>query len=181
MTLKVKNLIKDIGITPYKQAMTGLLVAIILSGCTLQNESPEHSEDVFKDEVVEELESLKVGICFDDASEENTIVDDKQNVAVTSIPIVPCHKPHDNEVYYIYELPDAKSYQETDELLESMFVTCEDKFESYVGKSYQASFYEMSFLTPTVDSWADGDREVVCYAFHPEADKLSQSLKTINK
>lgn len=153
------------------------LLAVALTGCSQES---TQTNSAFKQEVVEEIDVLKAGMCFDDASSEDTITDEQQNTSVTSIPIIQCNQPHDNEVYHVYELPNAKAYKETDELLESMFVNCEAAFTDYVGLSYQESFYEMSFLTPTVESWQEGDREVVCYAFHPEADKLAKSLKNIN-
>jgi len=39
----------------------------------------------------------------------------------------------------------------------------------------------MSVLWPTTQSWDQGHKEAVCYAFHPDAEKLDFSLKGINK
>ena len=39
---------------------------------------------------------------------------------------------------------------------------CYSSFEDYVGKSYDESQYEASTLTPTENSWAQGDRTITC-------------------
>lgn len=109
-------------------------------------------ESLFKNEVGYHINSLKIGMCFDDASEEDTITDENQNIAANNFPILACNRLHDNEVYYIYNLPDAEDYNETEALIERMLDVCEDNFKGYIGKSYQDSYYEMSVLTPTVES-----------------------------
>lgn len=160
-----------------------LILVGALTGCSQENgfETQKTEESLFKNEVGYHINSLKIGMCFDDASEEDTITDENQNIAANNFPILACNRPHDNEVYYIYHLPDAEDYNETEALIERMLDVCEDKFKGYIGKSYQDSYYEMSVLTPTVESWQDGDREAICYAFHPEDKKLHNSLKDINE
>lgn len=163
--------------------VTSLILVGALTGCSQEKDSQteQAGESVFKNEVVQEIDSLKIGMCFDDPSEEDTITDAKHNISANNFPILECNAPHDNEVYYIYNLPDADAYHETEELIDSMLDVCEEKFKGYIGKSYQDSYYEMSVLTPTVESWQDGDREAICYAFHPEDKKLHESLKNINE
>ena len=40
---------------------------------------------------------------------------------------------------------------------------CYDAFEGYMGISYEESWYGFDGLLPTDQSWAAGDREVVCF------------------
>ncbi|WP_201546682.1 septum formation family protein [Psychrobacter lutiphocae] len=149
------------------------LLAVFNVGC-----SPQHELDI---NVNNEVNNLLVGMCFDDPSEEDLIIDDQRNTAADNFPIVDCHRFHDNEIYYIFNLPDAEKYNETEALLNSMLDVCEDKYKKYIGVAYKKSFYEMSVLTPTETSWKDGDREVVCYAFHPNGKKIDFPLKDIHQ
>ncbi|PNK60062.1 septum formation family protein [Psychrobacter sp. FDAARGOS_221] len=150
-----------------------MMLAILGVSCSQQD-----SQSIVVDS---EVNDLLVGMCFDDPSEEDIIIDEARNTAADNFPIVDCQALHDNEIYYIFNLPEAKEYVETETLLNSMLDVCEDKFKGYVGKSYKKSYYEMSVLTPTVTSWEDGDREVVCYAFHPNGKKIDFPLKDINE
>ena len=40
---------------------------------------------------------------------------------------------------------------------------CYEAFEGYMGVSYEESWYGFDGLLPTEQSWATGDREVVCF------------------
>nr|WP_243862247.1 septum formation family protein [Frigoribacterium faeni] len=42
---------------------------------------------------------------------------------------------------------------------------CTTEFESFVGLPYADSIVEFAYLQPTVDGWAEGERNVLCYAW----------------
>ena len=113
---------------------------------------------------------LKVGTCFDNEGEANEEV-------VSTIPIRNCNQPHDNEVFYVFKLPDAPSYQASEDSINAELDKCADAFNDYVVVDYQESPYELSEFTPTPESWAAGDREIVCFLYDPSGDKISESVK----
>lgn len=162
-------------------AAMALMMSTLMIGCSKADESNKVAQP--------ETKELFVGMCFNDAIPDETAIEENPETAVSNVTItniamesLSCKASHDNEVYYIHQLPEAsKSHLETEQFFEDMLDVCEDKFKGYVGKSYKDSFYEMSVLLPTTQSWDQGHKEAVCYAFHPDAEKLDFSLKGINK
>ena len=94
-----------------------------------------------------------VGECFNDAG-----------------PVVDCEEPHDNEVYAIFSHEGGASAPYPGD--DAMDVFAEDgciaEFEVYVGIDYDSSVYSASYLLPSAETWAEGDREVVCYLYDEE-------------
>ena len=153
-----------------------LMVAILASGCSKAEEGTQS--------ISQEYDEAFVGMCFNDANPEDTRIDESSNAAITNLALEPlsCEALHDNEVYYIHPLPaSAETKLDTDEFFEDMLDVCEDKFEDYIGSSYQDSYYEMSVLFPTTESWKLGHKKAICYAFHPAAKKLDFGLKGIDE
>jgi putative regulator of septum formation len=104
-----------------------------------------------------DVTELQVGDCFDSPTDEDLISD------VTG---VPCDEAHAYEVYAVAER-EAASYPTDDEFDTIFGELCVPAFESYVGASYEDSDIWASFITPSEDSWSDGDREYVCYLYEP--------------
>ena len=50
-------------------------------------------------------------------------------------------------------------------------------FKNYVGKDYVESIVDITTLSPTVESWDSGDREVACLAYDMNKNKLNVSVK----
>lgn len=89
---------------------------------------------------------LEAGTCFDDSATGD----------ITNVPIVDCAEPHDNEVYAVWritnsELPSA----------DVLDAGCIDRLDQLTpaGPFVGAGF---GLITPSADSFADGDREVIC-------------------
>ena len=97
--------------------------------------------------------SLEVGDCFDDPGFGSQVSD---------VPIVECSQPHDNEVYAVFESPDG-SLPPVSEFEQG----CLDRFDSYFSASYATSEIYAGYFSPSDDSWADGDRETICYGYVP--------------
>ena len=153
-----------------------LMMAILASGCSNAEDNTQPISQGFEDAFV--------GMCFNDANPEDTQIDESLNAAITHLALesVSCQAPHDNEVYYIHDLPEEPEVKlDTDAFFEKMLDVCEDEFEDYIGKSYKDSFYEMSVLFPPRESWKLGHKQAICYAFHPEEEKLSFELKGIDE
>ncbi len=48
-------------------------------------------------------------------------------------------------------------------------------FTDYVGVPYQESEFEVTFLLPSADTWADGDREIACVVTSTEPGSVRGS------
>ncbi|PJJ65177.1 putative regulator of septum formation [Compostimonas suwonensis] len=100
--------------------------------------------------------TLLVGDCYNDENLDAT--------EVSEVPAVPCAEPHDNEVYYTFDIPDA-TYPGEDSILTQADAGCEGEFPNFIGMAYADSSIEYSYLYPSEGSWKDGDREVVCIVY----------------
>jgi hypothetical protein len=138
------------------------LTAVALSGCSLLTGVPEGETDVF---------SVKVGDCINFSSDSDEI---------SSIPIVPCDEPHDQEVFDRFEV-EGDTYPGDQAIEDQRAAYCEgDAFTNFVGITYDESIYGTSGLTPTSGSWDQGDREVLCTIGDPNG-QTTGSLKGIKQ
>jgi hypothetical protein len=114
---------------------------------------------------------MRVGDCFDDgnvfAGEDNEI---------SSVPGVPCSKPHDNEVYAVFDV-SMPSFP-GDKMGELAQQACIERFEAFVGRDYESSSLDVASLYPTSESWnRQNDREVICAVYDVASEKLTGSVK----
>ena len=109
--------------------------------------------------------TLRVGDCFDDNSETE----------ISDVPGVPCANPHDNEVYYTFQMPEG-DYPGKAAITAAAEEGCVPQFESFIGISYSDSKLDWFPLTPLEDGWNSlNDREIVCAAYDPDG-KVTGSL-----
>ncbi|MFP4147870.1 MAG: septum formation family protein [Nitriliruptoraceae bacterium] len=121
----------------------GLLLGLVLTGC-----GPEEGA----------VEALAVGDCFDEPPAES---------ALTTVPVVPCEEPHRYELVGAVLLPEDAV---PDAGLETTALErCEDPFTAYVGTAPEDSDLRSAALVPTVEGWAEGDREALCLVTDPSA------------
>ncbi|WP_230660642.1 septum formation family protein [Psychrobacter sp. I-STPA10] len=146
---------------------------VSMLGCSVeQREQAEQTLSLDEKDVF----SLQVGTCFNDA---NGNIDSGSGEEISEVPIRDCDKPHDYEVFHLFNLTGDNI--PTDEDFETQVMeNCDPAFESYVGKSFEESMYNMSTLSPSLDTWQTGDREVVCFLFDESNAKLTESLKGKN-
>jgi hypothetical protein len=109
---------------------------------------------------------MEVGNCFDDV----------EFGEVQSLPIVDCSQPHDNEVYAIFDY-DGAEFPGQEAINDVARELCLDRFEAYVGAPYATSVLEVFPITPTEDSWDEGDREIICNVYNSDLSKLTQSMR----
>lgn len=57
------------------------------------------------------------------------------------------------------------------------YTACHDTFETYVGVPYDQSQYGATTLTPTENSWAQGDHAITCFLMSKDGSQLTGSLK----
>ena len=140
-----------------------LLATTALSGCSVIDSVLGNPGSAVRDEegqVVEEGDvdvfTIAVGDCFDDEGEGE----------ISSVPIVPCDQPHDNELYYEFTLADG-DYPGDDEVGTQANDGCLGAFPDFVGLAYEESTLDYFPITPTSASWSGGDRVVQCAIYDP--------------
>ena len=121
--------------------------------------------------------ALEVGACFDDPGDLS-----QGGVEVGQVDTIDCAQPHDNEVYALadYEGGDDE-FPGDDDIDDFAREACLDAYEPYVGIDYQDSRFLVGTIKPTGESWAQGDREVVCFLYHPDGEKLTGSKRDSNE
>jgi len=134
-------------------------ILFLLAGCSPQS----GGDDVF---------SIVVGDCLDDAE-----VPDE----VTSLPIVDCTDPHDSEVFARTTVT-GDTYPGADVLEEQLVTFCRgDAFTEFVGIPFADSQYGTRGYFPTAESWANGDRELLCTLVDETGEPVTGSLADVEE
>ena len=83
---------------------------------------------------------------------------------VLTVGLVECTGAHLYEVFALLDHPAGarEPFPGDQALLEFADTACQPPFEEYVGHDYQTSIWYISALRPSEETWADGDREIVC-------------------
>jgi len=116
-----------------------------------------------------DVESMKVGDCFQSLHEDILTLDD--------VPAVPCSEPHDNEVFHIFSI-DGQVWPGDEEVEVKAFNTCIDAFEVYIEVAWPESQLEFTWFSPTQRAWEQLDyRDIVCFVFGPSGQRLVGSVK----
>ncbi len=111
--------------------------------------------------------SLDVGQCFEDPGAASEVSDVKT---------VDCETPHDLEVYALFDI-EGDDFPGESAVEESAVQGCYLRFSDYVGRDYETSMLDFSWLVPTSQSWGQGDREVVCTLYDLGEQPLTGSMK----
>jgi hypothetical protein len=113
------------------------------------------------------------GQCIDFADDSDIIGD---------VPRRDCDEPHDGEVFLVSSVDDAEEFPGMSELERRAEAVCTgDAFEQYVGRAYDDSALNVTYVTPSEDSWAAGDRDIVCVATLPAGDQLTATVEDSNQ
>ncbi len=112
-----------------------------------------------------DVQELQVGDCFDSEEEEE----------IAEVDGIPCTEPHTFEVFAEGTYGGAGDPYLTDAEWDIAFTAvCEREFEPYVGAPWAISEIFASMLTPSAESWEEGDREVTCVLFDPKGESLTE-------
>lgn len=96
--------------------------------------------------------ALRIGDCFTgDAGIDRSSTD-----------IVPCGSPHEYEVVGILTYLASDSFPGDQALQQRAESECSAAFEDYVGVPFATSAFGMTQWSPTAETWASGDRVIVC-------------------
>lgn len=147
-------------------------VTIALSGCSAL--SSVLGGDAARDEdgaIVEagqtDVFTLAVGDCFnDDAFASETI---------SEVPTVPCDQPHHNEVYFVYDMDEAEFPGQT-ATTDAAQARCEAEFPTFAGIAYADSTLAVFPITPSDQSWSQGDRVVLCGIYDAAGTQTTGTL-----
>ena len=144
------------------RAIAAVSLVLLLAGCS---SAPTPDDGAF---------ALTVGDCFDLSDESS----------VDAVPVLPCEEPHDFEAYASLRMDAAAYPGETDTVAEAD-ARCGQAFEDYVGiplqDAYDQGLYDYTSFYPSAESWALGDREILCLVYATDAEggvkQLSESVK----
>ena len=151
--------------------------AVALSGCSILQSFVQTSQpvrDAGTGEVTEQVDngdvfSIRMGDCLNSTEGNGT------EEELSSIPIVPCGEPHEDEVYSSFQLTGT-DYPGEDAILDQVESTCLPDFDAFVGLEYEQSTLDFWPMYPTTMSWDQGDREVICAVYDP-AGKVTGTLE----
>lgn len=137
------------------KAIAALLccLSLTLTGCSLIS-----SGDAKRDESGVPTETskadafkLKLGDCMAEPSGSE----------IRDVTIIPCSAGHDFEAYAVMNF-DGEAYPGDDAVQTQSQDFCGTEFATFVGKVFDDSTLEITYLYPTPDSWKTGDREIMC-------------------
>jgi hypothetical protein len=77
--------------------------------------------------------------------------------------LIDCAEEHNWEAFTATTL-ESKKYPGSPALTRTAGEFCETAFADFVGVKVTKSKYDLTFLLPTDETWAAGDREVICLA-----------------
>ena len=149
--------------------------AMVLSGCSLMGQlSNTTKRDASGTPTAANSNagvfSIKVGDCLNDATATGT---------VTTAPVVPCTEPHDSEAYKSVEM-SGSAFPGADAVTSQANEACAAAFPDFIGTPYDNSNLSISYYFPTKESWANGDRQILCTAFD-DGVKTTGTLKNAQR
>jgi len=88
----------------------------------------------------------------------------KVQASLSTVEVVPCSSPHPQQVYALVQDHGGTAYPASSKLDNFANAACLDRFSAFVGIPYRESSLYFTYLLPSVGSWAEGDRTIVCVA-----------------
>jgi len=80
------------------------------------------------------------------------------------------------EVYAVYAVGTG-SWVGADKTGDRAMDGCVERFEAFIGISYEESNLEVYAIYPTPESWRDGDRTAICSVLMADGSPLVGSMK----
>jgi len=135
------------------------------SGSIEPSEAVSPSPTELGDGEVTSVFDIEVGDCFNaDSSDE-----------LASVIVVDCDSPHAYEAFHLFdhEAGPDDAYPGDDVILEYADTNCQPPFEEYVGIDYQTSIWFIASVSPSAETWAEGDREIICTLDQQDQDGVA--------
>ncbi len=137
-------------------------IALLLTACTSAGE-----QDATRDDEGQVSENEEIGVFR--LREGDCLMMPSQGIGgeeVETLDAIPCGEPHDGEVLAIVNVPgdDDAPYPGDAAISTEAETGCLSSFQSVTGRDFATDpFWDLTFLSPTSDSWTLGDdREIVC-------------------
>jgi hypothetical protein len=149
-----------------------LLVGIMLTVSACSTTEPEVTSSPAPTAEARTAFELAAGDCLNDPG---GLADSLGEVAV-----VPCDQPHQTEVFAVfeYDAADEDPYPGERRLTRVAERQCRGaRFTDYVGVQKADSELLVLQATPAEDTWAQGDREIVCLLHTGGEQELTESLR----
>ena len=117
---------------------------------------------------------IEAGDCFNANGGESA--DGEQ---LETVMVVDCEQPHVYEAYHVFdhEAGADAEYPGDDEILAYADEACQPEFEEFVDHDYQTSIWYITSVTPSAETWAEGDREIVCTLGTENDDEVTGSAE----
>jgi hypothetical protein len=111
---------------------------------------------------------LQVGDCLDEpAGSEFEFVD-----------VLPCDQRHDMEIFHRFDIPlDQATDLPSEDVLVEHIDGCLPPFERFVGVPFETSELDVMGFWPAADSWAEGNREMLCGIVTMDGTKLEGTVR----
>lgn len=115
------------------------------------------------------VHAMEVGMCWNDPSSAGLGATE-----VLEVDAVPCSEPHDNEVYALVDYPASGGAPFPGEaaIETAAFDLCRSAFEPFTGTAYEQSILDIFYIYPTLDTWLEGDREIVCSLYRIDVARM---------
>lgn len=110
---------------------------------------------------------VKVGDC---------LANPGNNPTVQTLTRLDCAQPHYTEAYASFDLTGS-DFPGEDQVKANAVAGCDNQFTTFVGIPRTSSSLDVSFMTPTADTWAGGDRAVTCMVFQKGGADVVGSLR----
>jgi hypothetical protein len=150
------------------RAALALTALVVVTGCAGSKEPPRDAAGHVTAAGTVRADHIRVGDCYDDQGQ----------ASVRGFPVVPCARPHDNEVFFLFDA-DGDAYPGPDELTQVAISGCSgNAFTAYVGTALADSALRAFEVVPTKDTWVhDHDRQIICGLTARSRGKLNGSAK----
>ena len=135
---------------------------LALTGCSLLGggDEPERDEEGDITEATDaDAFAIRVGDCLESM--------DWGQEGFSTVPVIPCAEPHESEIYAAVDLEDG-GYPGDDAVATQADEYCYGEFQGFVGIAWEDSAFDYGYLSPSQESWDQGDREVLCMIMDPE-------------
>lgn len=142
--------------------------SLALAGCSLLgNPEPQETSGAGEDQ---DVFSIKVGDCLNDGGATGE---------VSTVPTIACSEPHDSEAFASILMDDG-DFPGDQAVQDEAVAECTIEFETFVGVDYDSSELDFAYYFPTEESWANGDREILCLIVDPDGQSTG-SLEGANR
>ncbi|KRB77122.1 hypothetical protein ASE01_10245 [Nocardioides sp. Root190] len=112
---------------------------------------------------------LQVGDCFNDSGPDDE--------GVGLVQVVDCTEDHDFQ--HIGQVQVYGADWPGEDAVEKRTDACLDRFATYLKIDFDDSYYDLTYYTPTAESWESGERIIVCIGAGEPGEKLTETLKGI--